>query len=150
MENNTFLQLFYRLLLLRIDIVEVFGFPDKTSFKGGYDIKCNLEIVSNVYCVRTNNYYSSTSVLYNFYNELKKCYETINGKVQYVDYTENKLIFDVIFKNGKVVITGRYEEDSSTNNILNFEFLSDQSYFPKVLDDLKVVIDKFGNNQGIK
>lgn len=141
-ENNNY---------IKLEILEVFGFPDKTSFKGGYEIKCNLEISSGIYYLKTNNYYSSTGALYDFYKQLEECYTNLNGKASYkVFYGEDDLLFDILFEQGKVKINGRYQDNPSINNVLEFEFYLDQSYFNNVLNDLSRIIKQFGNNSGIK
>ena len=137
---------------IKLEIIEVFGFPNETSFKGGYDIKCNLEISSGLYSIRTNNYYSSTGALYDFYIELLKCYDDLKGIASYrLNYAENNFDLKVKFdKYGVVRISGKYQDDLVVKNILNFEFTSDQSYFKEVISDLKKIVIQFGDNQGIK
>lgn len=136
---------------IKLEITEVFGFPDETSFRGGYDIKCNLEIVSGNYGIRTDNYYSSTGALYNFYNELSKCYNDLKGLATYkLNYPENDFDLNIKFDKLGVAISGKYQDDPVVKNILNFEFTSDQSYFKEVICDLKKIVLRFGNNRGIK
>lgn len=65
---------------IKLEILEVFGFPDETSFRGGYDIRCNLEINAGIYACRTENYYSSTSALYDFYIALQNCYDNLTAR----------------------------------------------------------------------
>lgn len=135
---------------IKLEITDVFGFPNETSFRGGYDVKCNLEISSGPYSVRTNNYYSSTGALYNFYDELFKCYNDLNGMASYnLDFPENYFDLNVKFDEYGVNISGKYQDDSIIKNILNFEFTSDQSYFKEVVSDLKKIVLQFGDNQGI-
>lgn len=136
---------------IKLEISEVFGFPQETSFRGGYDIKCNLEISAGVYSICTNNYYSSTGALYNFYNELFKCHKHLKGVASYNLYCpENYLDINVKFDGGKVNISGKYQDDPIIKNILNFEFTCDQSYFNEVIADLKRIVLQFGDNRGIK
>lgn len=136
---------------IKLEITEVFGFPDETSFRGGYDIKCNLEITSGIYIIRTNNYYSSTGALYNFYNELLKCYNDLKGIASYkLNYPENYFDLNIKFDELGIAISGKYQDDPVVKNILNFKFTSDQSYFKEVISDLKKIVLRFGNNRGIK
>lgn len=135
---------------IKLEINEIYGFPNETSFRGGYDIKCNLSVSSDIYSITTDDYYSSTGALYNFYNQLKKCYDTLNGKASYeVYFAENYLLFDVLFKDGKASISGQYRHNPMLKNILYFEFESDQSYFAEVMNDLEQLIKRFGDNKGI-
>ncbi|MDE6356045.1 MAG: hypothetical protein K2L67_02265 [Clostridia bacterium] len=136
---------------IKLEIIEVFGFPKETSFRGGYDVSCNLEISSGLYNMRTNHYYSSTGALYNFYNELLKCYNDLIGMASYkLNYPENYLDLNVEFDEYGVNISGKYQDDPTVENFLNFEFTSDQSYFREVLSELKKIVLQFGDNQGIK
>ncbi|MDE5943336.1 MAG: hypothetical protein K2H30_03915 [Clostridia bacterium] len=136
---------------IKLEITEVFGFPKETSFRGGYDVSCNLEISSGLYNMRTNHYYSSTGALYNFYNELLKCYNDLTGMASYkLNYPENYLDLNVEFDEYGVNISGKYQDDPTVENFLNFEFTSDQSYFREVLSELKKIVLQFGDNQGIK
>lgn len=136
---------------IKLEITEVYDFPNLTSFRGGYDILCNLEITAGVYVMRTDRYYSSTGALYDFYTALKLRYDELNGKAVYhVYHAENDLDFEVVFEQGRVTITGSYRDDPVLKNSLDFEFISDQSYFTEVLNDLKKIIVAFGDNNGAK
>ncbi|MCM1367929.1 MAG: hypothetical protein NC184_03860 [Roseburia sp.] len=137
---------------IKLEITEVFGFPDATSLSGGYDVKCNLEICSGLYRIFTDCYYSCTGALYNFYNDLLKCYNNLKGTAQYKhNYSENDFDLNIEFTgSGGVTISGKYQDDPVVKNILYFEFDSDQSYFKDVLRDLKKIVLQFGDNQGVK
>ncbi len=135
---------------IKLEIVEVFGFPDETSFWGGYDVRCNLEIKVGVYTVRTEHY-SSTGSLYDFYIALLNYYNTLNGKAIYDAYmAEHDLTIEILFNQGQVEVKGQYRYDATKRTSLVFEFVSDQSYFNEVLRDLKKIVLSFGDNKGIK
>lgn len=135
---------------IKLEILEVFGFPKDTSFRGGYDIRCNLEIKASVYTCCTENYFTATGALYDFYVALQDCYDKLNGKAIYsVYYPENNLVFEVEFDRGQVKIEGTYQDNPAIENVLKFEFGSDQSYFKQVLSDLKRIILTFGDKKGI-
>ncbi|MBD5632176.1 MAG: hypothetical protein HDP34_02980 [Clostridia bacterium] len=130
--------------VIRLEITEVYGFPNETSFRGGYDVKCSLEIACGIYSTKTDCYYSSTGAICEFYNQLKQCYDTLNGKAHYEVYcAENDLIFEVLFDSGKAQVKGKYQDEPMTKNVLHFEFLCDQSYFNETLTDLKKAINLF-------
>ena len=137
---------------IKLELIAVFGFPNEISFKGGYDIGCNLEINSGAYSMRTNHYYSSTGALYNFYNKLLKCYNDLKGTASYeLIYPDNYFDLNVKFDEyGSVNISGKYQDRPDVKNVLNFEFTSDQSYFKEVISDLKKIVLQFGDNQGVK
>ena len=135
---------------IRLEISEIYGFPNETSFRGGYDIKCRLEIASGVYGLATDNYFSSTGALRALYSGLSKCYAELSGKCSYgVFHAENDLTFDISFEQGQVAVFGRYQDEDFRNNILCFEFDSDQSYFSQVLADLKNVLKLFDDGHGL-
>ena len=129
---------------VKLDIVEVFGYPDEPSFRGGYDIRCSLEITAGAYTVRTDSYYSATGALAEFYTALKNCYDRLNGQALYNVYcAENDLELTVAFDMGKVYVHGSYREDMASKNRLDFELATDQSYFVEILRDLKKATELF-------
>lgn len=132
--------------LIGLDILQIYGFPHETSFRGGYDVQCRLNIRCGIYGVETDNYFSSTGDLQKFYDSLNKCYNALNGKCEYSVYVpENDLNFEIVFKQGKAEIKGSYKDDPARNNVLHFEFASDQSYFSSVLSDLKKALKQFSS-----
>ncbi|MDE7107923.1 MAG: hypothetical protein K2O39_06320 [Clostridiales bacterium] len=134
-----------------MEIIEVYGFPNGTSFRGGYDILCSLEITAEAYTVRSERYYSATGALYDFYVALQNAYDKLNGKAIYNVYcAENDLEFEVTFDNGKVKVSGSYQDNPHVKNVLSFEFISDQSYFKEVLNDLKKIVLMFGDKKGMR
>lgn len=134
---------------IKLEIAEVFGFPNETSFWGGYDVRCNLEIKVGVYTVRTEHY-SSTGALYDFYIALQNYYNMLNGKAIYDAMAEHDLTIEVLFNRSQVEVKGQYRYDATKMTSLAFEFVSDQSYFNEVLHDLKKIVLEFGDNKGIK
>ena len=49
---------------IELQITELLGFPDNTSYEGGYDVRGTLHIVVGCYTVHTDNFYFATGVLY--------------------------------------------------------------------------------------
>ena len=49
---------------IALKLKEVIGFPDSTSYEGGYDIICSLEIDVGCYKAKFDRYYSATGALY--------------------------------------------------------------------------------------
>ncbi len=49
---------------IELTITEVFGFPDNTSYEGGYDIKGILDIEIGCYKVHCTDFYLATGILY--------------------------------------------------------------------------------------
>lgn len=134
---------------IKLEISNVYGYPNETSFRGGYDVKCYLTVRSGIYFVNSDSYFSSTGALYEFYRELSGVYEKLNGTANYKVYMpENDLTFAVEFNRDRVKIAGKFRDDPCENNSLEFELFSDQSYFAEVLRDLKKVVSLFGDNKG--
>ena len=63
---------------IKLEILEIYGFPAETSFRGGYDIKCRLEISCGIYHLLTDNYFSSTDALLQFLENLKVQLRNVN------------------------------------------------------------------------
>ena len=76
-------------------IEKVFGFPNNTSGFGGYDTQSNIEIVSSNYSV-SGSLYITTGELFEFYKQLQKCYETLNGTATLKSY-EGNLVLNIFF-----------------------------------------------------
>lgn len=130
---------------IKMEVAEVFGYPSEPSFRGGYDVRCNLEITVGVYACRTTHYYTATSAIHNFYVALTDCYEKLDGTATYNVYCpENDLTLEVTFnKAGRVDLCGKYRDDLAQNTALTFEFVTDQSYFKEILSDLKKLLLMF-------
>jgi|ERR1035437_1175800 hypothetical protein len=133
---------------LHLKIMNVYNFPDKTCYWGGYDTNSIIEINSSNYSVR--GYVSiSTGEIYNFYVKFKDCYEKLAGEAYLRSYEQNlelKVVFDGF---GHAKIQGRFKENHSLNNILEFTILTDQTYLKQTLISLEAIHDKFGDDLGI-
>jgi hypothetical protein len=130
-------------------ILEVYGFPNSTSFAGGYDVKGTAEVKVNNYSA-SGELWFSTGEIYNFFTALKKCYEGLNGNAEILT-TERNLKLDVHFeKLGHAVIKGEYIERLEFNNMLIFEIMSDQSYLQETINELSKIIKNYGGLKGIK
>lgn len=104
---------------------EVLGFPNSTSYEGGYDIICTLRIDVGCYHVKCESYYSATGVLYKFSNMLKECYQNLEGQAEHHLLLENDLEFTVsMTSSGHAVVIGTFQEKPNKDNILSFEIES--------------------------
>lgn len=131
-----------------IKFLEVYGFPDSTSFAGGYDVKGSIEIKSGGYSA-CGELWFSTGEIYNFFSGLIKCHKELNGRVEFLT-TETNLKMSVDFdKLGHVIISGEYVERYDEYNKLTFEIFSDQSYLQETISDLNVIVKKYGGLKGI-
>lgn len=133
---------------IELTIDELFGYPNETSYGGGYSAKGTLSIVSGNYSAVAAHYFT-TGELYHFYEELKKCYKSVEGKA-ILHNTENELGLSCEFnKLGHVILTGSFQEIPSVNNILQFEIHTDQTQIQETLSHLSHVVAIFGGDKGI-
>jgi len=129
-----------------LEISEVFGFPDETAYGGGYGACGRLEIHAGNCTVSTTHYFT-TGELNCFEKELEHCYAPLHGEATLYNNTEFQLELALTFdKLGHVVIVGRYSEQLSGTNTLDFEIATDQTYIPKALSQLRRVAAVFGDH----
>jgi len=135
---------------IRIELKEVFGFPKETSYLGGYDVKGKIQIKSGNYYVKDAELWFSTGQIYEFYKQLLKCYEELEGIINFpnTDSSELKLVLEFTGL-GKFKIQGIFQEYLSVENFLEFEFESEQSYLISTLAELKEIVDYYGGNEGL-
>ncbi|RFU69387.1 hypothetical protein [Bacillus sp. V59.32b] len=133
---------------IRIELSEVYGFPNETSYLGGYDVKGIVEIKSGNYFVKDAELWFSTGQVYQFFNQLQKCYNDLKGCVTFSE-SENNLKIDLSFnKFGQINIQGYFQEVAHQENILQFEFESEQSYLVSTLHQLQNIVDQYGDLKG--
>lgn len=136
---------------ISLQLNEVLGFPDATSYEGGYDIICTLKIDVGCYHARCERYYSATGALYKFANKLKECYINLTGQAEYCLLLENDLVFTVTMTSfGHAVVTGTFQERPDKDSILRFEMETDQSCFLPVIEAINDLKKTYGGMQGIK
>lgn len=135
---------------IRIGLNEIYGFPNETSYLGGFDVKGIVEIKSGSYFVKNAEIWFSTGQVYEFFTQLQKCYNNLKGFVTFSE-SENNLKINLSFnKFGQINIQGYFQEVAHHENILQFEFESEQSYFVSTLHQLKDIVDQYGDLKGIK
>lgn len=136
---------------ISMELKEVIGFPNRTSYEGGYDIICALTIDAGCYHIAFDKLYSATGALYRFCDELKSCYTQLEGQAEYRMFLENDLCFKVVMTAaGHAVITGSFRELPHKNNILKFEIDTDQTCFLSVIQDIESLKEKYGDMEGVK
>ncbi|MEQ2609901.1 WapI family immunity protein [Eubacterium ventriosum] len=119
---------------ITLNLIEVLGYPDTTSYEGGYDIICTLEIKCGCYTVNCDRYFAASGALYRFQKELIKCYEMLKGNAKYTLFLENDLFFEVFMESGgKANIKGNYQECPDKDNKLLFEIETDQTCLKPVI-----------------
>jgi hypothetical protein len=133
-----------------LELNEVLGFPDRTSFEGGYDIICSLQIDVGCYHVKHGNLYSATGALYRFSNELKNCYQNLKGQAEYRLRLENDLFFALAMtSSGHAEVSGTFRERPDKKNILHFIMNTDQTCFLQVIQSIDELKKTYGDMQGI-
>ena len=134
--------------IITVGIEKIFGFPNETCFKGGYECIVKIEIKVGSYSVKSS-FYTSTGELFKFYEKLKTCQTQLNGIAEFDSY-ENNLELTIKYEFGKIEICGKYQDNLATDNILEFDFNSDQSYFKNSVEQLERIFDKYGGMKGVK
>lgn len=136
--------------LMELTIDEVFGYPDKTSYGGGYGAKGRLCIKACEYAVDNATHYFTTGELYSFMQQLEQCYNSLSGTAV-LENTESELELECqVNKLGHVSFCGNFQSQLMVKNILTFEIHSDQTQLPYTIALLKKVYELFGDNRGIK
>ena len=135
---------------IQIELNEVYGFPNETSYLGGYDVKGKIDIKSGNYYVKDAEIWFSTGQVYQFFIQLQKCYNELKGSVTFSE-SENNLKIELNFNRfGQINIQGYFQEVAHQENILHYEFESEQSYLTSTLRQLNSIIDHYGDLQGKK
>lgn len=135
---------------IELVIDEVWGYPNKTSYGGGYGAKGKLSIRVGEYMVNSATHYFTTGELYKFMQRLQRCYDTLNGTAV-LENTERELELECAFNTkGHVLINGRFQCQPGINNILTFEIRTDQTQIPHAISALHAVAEIFGSDEGVK
>jgi len=133
---------------IRIEIIEVIGFPNVTSYLGGYEVKGKIDIKSGNYFVQDAELWFSTGQIYTFFIQLQKCFKQLNGSVTFTDSSSN-MEFEIHFNRlGQITIEGYFQEFLSKENKLHFEFESEQSYLLSSFDELRMIVAHYGGLEG--
>lgn len=133
---------------IKINLEQVFDFPNNTCHWGGYDAKANIEIQSGNFKVNSS-FYTSTGEIFLFYNSLKENNDLLSGKVFYKNYEENTFITLTYDNIGHITIEGTFSEENEFSNKLDFEFNTDQSYIKYTINELESIVKKYGGMRGI-
>lgn len=136
---------------IELELIDVLGFPEETSYEGGYDIICRLLIQVGSYQINYDRLYSATGALYRFSDELKKCYANLEGKAGYKLLLENDLAFEVeMVGSGHAVVTGSFRERPDRKNVFSFEMETDQTCLLPVIQEIDMLKNVYGDEMGIR
>lgn len=134
---------------LNITLDQVQGYPDSTSHLGGYAVRASLKIKCGPFQVHTL-IESSTGLFYQLLQQLKECQANLEGDIYFYSAEHAFNLFIGYDKTGQVIVSGRYIEEGSLKNQLQFEFLSDQSFLSSTIQELEGIAEKYGDSDGIK
>ncbi|HSZ34977.1 MAG TPA: hypothetical protein VK772_16790 [Puia sp.] len=132
-----------------LKIQSVFGFPDRTCYWGGYDTLSYVEVQTENYLAK-GEIYISTGQIFEFFDQLHKCYKSLSGSAKLVSYEKNlelNIVFDQL---GHVKIAGYLRAKMSEENQLIFNLSGDQSYLSETLSSLREIVNTYGDNFGNK
>lgn len=128
-------------------INKVLGFPNETTYGGGYGAQGDLSIKVGNYIVNSSHWFT-TGELYDFYKQIKLCYETLQGKACLIN-TEYKLELNLsLDKFGHVLVDGSFQERMDIRTKLTFEMVTDQTQLIPVIEQLSKVVSIFGDKKG--
>jgi hypothetical protein len=134
---------------VKIKLANVYGFPENTCHWGGYDVQAQIEIKSGNFNVKSS-LWISTAEIYVFTQELKQCYNTLNGSANLNSYEGNLKVVGEFDGIGHVNFKGCFSEQNEWANELRFEFASDQTFIQLTLVELEQIVLKYGDTKGIK
>jgi hypothetical protein len=129
---------------------EVFDFPEKTCSWGGYDLKAKINLKSGSFSAIINGVYTSTGNIYDFYKQLIVAQKILSGSAKYRGYEGDFELTIHYTETGGVIVQGYLVELHGPENQLDFTFYADQTFIPDTLRDLEVIVQKYGDNYGIK
>ncbi|MHA6484093.1 WapI family immunity protein [Paenibacillus sp. strain BS8-2] len=132
-----------------ISFEEVSGFPNSTSYSGGYDFEGTIQIRSGNYTVQ-GSIWLTTGELFQLNKEISEMYKQLKGKAFLKAFDSDFEVTIEIDQRGRIYINGNYKEFPSVDNELTFSFESDQSYLVKTIEDLQLIYLKYGGMKGIK
>ena len=133
---------------IRVCLEEVFEFPNRTSFFGGYDARGRVDIQCGPYRAYGSLWFS-TGEVWQFYTELLKAYNDLAGEARFRS-GEGQLALTITFRRrGHLTIEGIYREDFINGTQLLFEIESDQSYLIEPLAQLAQFVAMYGDNRGL-
>ncbi|NVO86572.1 WapI family immunity protein [Hymenobacter terrestris] len=134
---------------LTISLTEVYGFPDETCHWGGYDARAAIKIQTGGFSVNAE-FWTSTGELSELYRQLSDSNEQVAGAISFRSYEEH-LNFTAHYNSlGHVIVAGTFSEQDLSDNKLQFEIQTDQSYIQATLIEMKRLVAKYGGMKGVK
>lgn len=134
---------------IEFNLIELWGFPESTCFKGGYDGKWYVSLKSDNYEAKDIGYLA-TGELIVFFDDLKTMYKSLTGSAKLALIDTDLEVNVEVNDRGQIAVSGIYKAKPEVNNKLCFEFFSNQSYLVKSLDQFGEMINCYGGMRGLK
>ncbi|MEK4566893.1 hypothetical protein MKX54_19625 [Alkalihalobacillus sp. FSL R5-0424] len=100
-----------------------------------------VAVQSGHYSVQNAEIYIPSSTIQQWYQGLKQMHRELKGMVVLTN-RDNSLFLKVTTQTlGQLHVEGTIQELPSVENQLTFEFQLDQSYLPRVIEELKIVVE---------
>jgi hypothetical protein len=136
---------------LQVTVEEVYGFPDRTSHFGGYDVRGVVTIHLGPYHVDQGCLWFSTGEVWQFYTDLQKAYDDLTGSARFCS-SDGQLQFALRLIRGGGTLEGKYQEKvipEAEATRLYFVARNDQTYLVDTLRELSAFVGTYGDLRGL-
>ncbi|MCR8842060.1 hypothetical protein NQ117_00030 [Paenibacillus sp. SC116] len=134
---------------ITIELHNIYGIPDETSYLGGYEAEGIISIKSGGF-FGSGDVWVSTGQLFELKNRIQEIYDRCSGEVILVTSGAEFEMNMKMEERGRVCIAGRYKESYASDNELTFSFESDQSYLVRTIEELNEIALKYGGMEGLR
>ncbi len=129
---------------LKLTIIEIYRFPESPTPWNGYETKVRIEIKSGNFQV-DSVIWAYTGGFFQFLETLKSRNQKLTGEAKYTNHPEENLDIRLRYDNqGRIWVKGSFTENQFLINVLNFEFLTDQTYITNTIQELEKIRQNFG------
>ena len=102
-----------------------------------------VSIQSGNYYVMNAEIWITIDELITLYTQLQEAYKMLKGNIIFSNL-DNTLQFTLQFNSfGQISLEGKFQEFSSQENKLEFEFMIDQSHLPATLLDMRKIVEPY-------
>jgi hypothetical protein len=132
---------------IKINFETVYGFPDQTSYNGGFDVECAIKIWCGPFRVESK-VFLSTGELYKFYQQLLNICLHSSGTAILTNHEDDFELSVTFSSHGVCRVLGRYRQSYSTETEMKFDMNSDLINMESALNDLRCIVERYGNDKG--
>ncbi|MFZ1695051.1 MAG: hypothetical protein WAT74_17790 [Flavobacteriales bacterium] len=133
---------------VRLELLEIFGFPETTSHFGGYDARWSVLIKSHGFSAH-GELWIATGELIQLCSAMRKSYDELKGSFDWMNSDEELRLKFKFEPRGIVIVSGTYRQYRGTFDRLDFEFDTDQTFVNETLLDMERLISDYGGMRGI-